>query len=76
MEVSGHLHVPAALPPGRGSTSSLDVLEKREIFFPYPIRSQGHPAHGLVAVLTTALRMHKNCLVVGIGKDSVVTVRQ
>jgi len=56
MEMSCHLQVPIALPPGKspdthqigdlvGPRTSLDVFEKRKVFALAGIRSPDRPAH-------------------------------
>jgi hypothetical protein len=57
MELSGLLHVPAALPPGKesvgcwvGSRAVLDMVSKRKIPSPCRESNPGHPARSLVTV--------------------------
>jgi hypothetical protein len=69
MEVSGHLHAPAALCPvptareggGRGFRARLDDMEKRKIFMP-PSGMEpgllGHPTRSLFAIPTGTSRFH------------------
>jgi hypothetical protein len=50
MEVSGHLHAPAALPPWKeppvlGPKAGLDAVEKRKIFLPCRKSKPSRPSH-------------------------------
>jgi hypothetical protein len=67
MEMSGQLHTPAALPPGKGIGGwlgfrvSLDAVEKKKIFCPCRESNSGRPACSLsVSQLHNIMHMFKN----------------
>jgi len=57
MEVSGHLHFPATLPPGMGPRLGLNLVARRKYLRPCRESNPGRPAHGPHMVFGTLFQI-------------------